>query len=105
MQVEIEDCGVVIVVVDTPFFVLPSLRAAVLNTTTPNFAGLQDEMHHFVVFAILLEHEVLLCTVLVEGLQELDLMVSNLIVDTMVLHFCWNQRLIWTVFFFRNRCR
>ena len=56
------------------------------NSTTPDVVGLLDPMCHFVLFALLLEYEVLLCLQLVENSQQLVLMIYNHVVDTVS---CW----------------
>ena len=63
------------------------------NSTTQDVVGLLDPMCHCVLFALLLECEVLLCLELVEGWQDLVLMIYNQVVDTVVLLVNWNQRL------------
>ena len=98
MQVEVEDRGVAIVIVDPTFLCLAIIESAsfaqdgpkMKNSTTSSFhdmsrmktmrntlasgnstildvVGLLDPMYHFDLFALLLEHEVLLCLDLVEG--------------------------------------
>ena len=94
VQVEVEDHGVAIAIVDPNILCLAILESANLaidgpkttssflsmskmktmrntlasgNSTTPDVVGLLDPMCHFVLFALLLEYEELLCLELVEG--------------------------------------
>ena len=65
------------------------------NSTTLDVVGLLDPMCHFVLFALLLEYEVLICLELVKGWQELVLMIYNQVVDTVVLLVCWYHCTSW----------